>query len=161
LRGGLAVAQKAKCAEIVEVALTTAFGYRPNVVGIPEAAPRGDGLHTVQSKTSGAGGASGSLESAVSGKGVDRTDGTDAAVTREDPVAEVAGVGAQTPLMNAVVAAKGAAPFGDDLKIAPPAEGQIVGADWQILAYGATAGEGTRDEHGLSSIGLRGSVRDC
>jgi hypothetical protein len=161
LRGGFAVAQKAKGAEIVEVALTTALSHWPNMVGIPEAAPRGDGLHAIKPQACGTSSATGSLKCVIGGEGVNRADSTDATITRKDLIAEVAGIGAQTPLMNAVVAAESAAPLGHDLKIAPPAEGQIIGADWQILAYGAAAGEGTRDEHGLSSIGRGDGVRNC
>ena len=35
LRGGFAVTEQAEGAEIVEVALTTAFGYGSDVVGVP------------------------------------------------------------------------------------------------------------------------------
>ncbi len=56
-------------------------------------------------------------------------DGADAAVAGEDLVAEVAGVGAETPLVDAVVAAEGAAAFGEDFEIAPAAEWQTVGAN--------------------------------
>jgi hypothetical protein len=56
-------------------------------------------------------------------------DGADTAVAGEDLVAKVAGVGPETPLLDAVVAAKGAAAFGDDLEIAPATEGKVVGAE--------------------------------
>jgi hypothetical protein len=35
LGGGFAVAEKAEGAEVVEVALTSSFGHRANVVGVP------------------------------------------------------------------------------------------------------------------------------
>ena len=38
LGGGFAMAEEAEGAEVVEVALATAFGYGANVVGIPQAA---------------------------------------------------------------------------------------------------------------------------
>jgi hypothetical protein len=75
-----------------------------------------------------AGWASGSLEGVPGGDGVDVADGADAAVASEDLVAEVAGIGAETPLVDAVVAAEGAASFGEDFEFAPAAEGQAVGA---------------------------------
>ena len=75
-----------------------------------------------------AGRPSGPLEGVPGGDGVDMADGADALVAGEDLVAEVAGVGAETPLMDAVVAAEGAAAFGEDLQFAPAAEGQAVGA---------------------------------
>jgi hypothetical protein len=122
------VAEEAEGAEVVEVALAAAFGYGADVVGVPEAAACGDGLHAVEIEAGGAGRAAGSFESVVGGDGVDVTDGADAVVASEDLVAEVAGIGAETPLVDAVVGAEGAAAFGEDFKIAPAAEGQVVGA---------------------------------
>jgi hypothetical protein len=76
----------------------------------------------------GVGGAAGSFECVVGGDGVDVADGADAVVAGEDLVAEVAGVCAETPLVDAVVAAEGAAAFGEDFEVAPAAEREIVGA---------------------------------
>jgi hypothetical protein len=76
----------------------------------------------------GAGVAAGSFEGVVGGDCVYRADGADAVVAGEDLVAEVARVGAETPLVDAVVAAEGAAAFGEDFKVAPAAEGKVVGA---------------------------------
>jgi hypothetical protein len=76
----------------------------------------------------GACGSAGSLEGVVGGDGVDTADGADAAVAGEDLVAEIARVGAETPLVDAVVAAEGTAAFSEDFEIAPAAEGKIVGA---------------------------------
>ena len=59
-----------------------------------------------------AGRPSGPLEGVPGRDGVDVADGADALVAGEDLVAEVAGVGAETPLMDAVFAAEGAAAFG-------------------------------------------------
>jgi len=52
------MAEEAKGAEVVEIALTAAFGYGTDVVGVPEAAAGGDRLHAVEPEASGAGGAS-------------------------------------------------------------------------------------------------------
>jgi hypothetical protein len=75
-----------------------------------------------------AGWTAGSFEGVVGSDGIDVADGTDATVAGKDLVAEVAGVGAETPLVDAVIAAEGAATFGEDFEIAPAAEGQVVGA---------------------------------
>jgi len=37
LGGGFAVAEKAEGAEVVEIALATAFGYGSDMVGVPQA----------------------------------------------------------------------------------------------------------------------------
>jgi hypothetical protein len=92
--------------------LASALGYGADVVGVPEAAAGGDGLHAIEMEPGGSGGTSGSLESVEGCDGVDLADGADAAVAGEDLVAEVAGVGAETPLVDAVVGAEGAAAFG-------------------------------------------------
>ena len=128
LGGGFAVAEEAEGAEVVEIALATAFGYGTDVVGVPERAAGGDGLHAVEMQAGGAGGAAGSFERVVGGDGVDVADGADAVVAGEDLVAEVAGVGAETPLVDAVVAAEGAAALGEDLEFAPSTEGEFIRA---------------------------------
>jgi len=131
------------------------------VVGVPEAAAGGDGFHAVKAEASGSGGTSGSLEGVVGGDCVDGADGTDAAVAGEDLVAEVSGVGAETPLVDAVVAAKSAATLGEDLELAPAAERQVVGADRKSAARGAASGESTRDDHAGSRIRDAAGRRDC
>jgi hypothetical protein len=148
LGGGFAVTEEAEGAQVVEVALAAAFGHGTDVVGIPQAAASDDGLHAVEMKACGAGGSAGSLEGVVGGDGVYRADGADAVVADEDLVAEVAGVGAETPLVDAVVGAEGAAAFGEDFELAPAAEGEAVGATGESVSGGAASGEGTRWEHG-------------
>jgi hypothetical protein len=128
LSGGFAVAEETEGAEVVEIALASAFGYGPDVVSVPEAAAGGDGFHAVEMQAGFTGWASCSLECVVGGDGVDVADGADAAVAGEDLVAEVAGVGAKTPLVDAIVGAEGAAAFGENFEVAPTAEGQAVGA---------------------------------
>jgi hypothetical protein len=88
------VAEETEGAEVVEVALTSAFGYGADVVGVPQAAAGCDGLHAIEAEAGGSGWASDSLEGVVGGDGVDLADGADSVVAGEDLVAEVAGVGA-------------------------------------------------------------------
>src|ERR1700733_6751287 len=103
----------------------------------------------------GSGWASGSLECVVGGDCIDLACGADSAVTCEDLVAEVAGVGAETPLVDAVVGAEGAAAFGEDFEIAPSAEGQVVWAERQGCASGVASGKGSGRMHGPGSLGWR------
>ena len=140
LGGGFAVAEEAEGAEVVEVALAAAFGDWTDVVSVPEAATGCDGLHAVEAEAGGAGWASGSLERVVGGDGVDVADGADAAITGEDLVAEIAGVGAETPLVDAVIGAEGAAALGEDFELAPAAEGKAVFSFRECVAFGAAAG---------------------
>jgi hypothetical protein len=106
------MAEDAEGAEVVEVALASAFGYGADVVGVPEAEAGCDGLHAVEVEAGDAGGASGTLESVVGGDAVDLADGADASITGEDLVAEITGIGTETPLVDAVVGAESAAAFG-------------------------------------------------
>ena len=133
LRRRFAMAEQAERANVVDVALAASFGNGKDVIGVPQAAAAGDGLHAVESESGSASRAASSPECGVCGNGVDVTGGAATAVTGEDLVAKIAGVGAQTPLMDAVVAAEGAAAFGDDLKIAPTAERQTIRAGGEFV----------------------------
>jgi len=153
------MAEKAEGTEVVEVALAATLGDGANVVGVPQAAAGGDGLHAVKTQASDAGGASGALQGVVRGDGVDPADGADAVVAGEDLVAEISGVGAETPLVDAVVAAEGAAAFGEDLEVAPAAERQTVGAGGESVWGNAATGQRAGNEHS-SSIGCGAAGRD-
>jgi hypothetical protein len=131
--------EKAEGTEVVEVALAAALGHGPDVVGVPEAAAGGDGSHSVEAESGGTGGAAGAFESGVDGDGIGAADNADAAVASEDLVAKVAGIGAEPPLVDTVVAAEGAPAPGEDLKLAPAAERQAVGAFGQRSASGVAA----------------------
>jgi hypothetical protein len=153
LRGGVAVAEETEGAEIVEVALAPAFDDGADVIGIPEGAASGDGFHAVEMQAGCAGGASGSLESVVGGDGVDVTDSADAAVAGEDLVAEVARVGAEAPLVDAVITAEGAATFGEDFEVAPATEGEVVGAERERGSSRVASRECAWDDHAGLRIG--------
>jgi hypothetical protein len=150
LGGGFAVAEEAEGAEVVEVALTAAFGYGTDVIGVPEAAAGGDGFHSVEMQSGGAGGTAGAFECVPGGDGVDAADGADAAIAGEDLVAEIAGISAETPLVDAVVAAEGAAASGDDFEFAPAAEGKAIRAARQGCAGGVASGKSAGWEHAFS-----------
>ncbi len=149
--GDFAVAEEAERAEVIEVALAAAFGYGEDVVGVPQAAAAGDGFHAVEAQACGACCSSRALQGIVGGDGIDAAEGTASAVAGEDVVAQVAGVGAHAPLMDAVVGAKGSAAFRDDLEIAPAAERKAVGTFGESVAAGAAAGEGAGEEHTSSA----------
>ena len=90
------------------------------------------------------------FESVVGGDCVDVTGGADAAIASEDLVAEIAGIGAETPLVDAVVRAERAAAFSEDFEFAPATEREVVGVAREDLARGAAAGEGAGGEHAFS-----------
>ena len=152
--GGFAVARQAEGAEVIEVALAAAFGYGEDVVGVPEGAAAGDGFEAVEGEAGGAGGASAALEGGVDGDGVGVAGGAAAVVAGEDLVAEIAGVGAEAVLVDAVVGAEGTAAFGEDFELAPAAEGQVVGAAGEERGSEAAAGEGA-GEHVVRVLRVR------
>jgi hypothetical protein len=145
--GSLAVTEEAEGADVVEIALTAAFCYREYVVGIPEAAAAGDGFEAIETESCGAGGTPGTFECGIGGDGVDVADGTVAAVASKDLVAKVAGVGAEAPLVDAVVGTEGTAAFSEDFKVAPTAQWEAVGAFWQGETGSVAAGERTGNKH--------------
>jgi hypothetical protein len=147
LGGGLAVTREAERAEVVEVALSSSFRYGTDVIGIPEGAAGSDGLHSVKGKPGGAGVASSPLERVVDGDGVGLAGGADATVAGKDLVAKVTEVGAETPLVDAIVRAEGATPFGEDLKLAPAAKGEAVEAARERVRLGAASGESAGGMH--------------
>src|SRR5260370_1566 len=143
------MAEEAEGAQVVEVALAAALGNGEDVVGVPQAAAAGDGLHAVEAETGGSRCSSGAFQDVVSGYGVDAAGGAASAIAYEDLIAEVAGVGAHSPLVDAVVGAEGAAAFCDDLEIAPAAEREAVGSGRESVAGGAATGKCARNKHAL------------
>lgn len=50
LVSGFAVTEETERANVVEVALASTFGYRTDVVGVPEALAGGDGFHAIETE---------------------------------------------------------------------------------------------------------------
>jgi hypothetical protein len=149
LGGGFAMAGKAEGAEVVEVTLASAFGDGKDVVGVPEGAAAGDGPHAVEAEAGGAIAAASAFECGKDGDGVGLAQGADAAIAGEDLVTEVAGVGAEAMLMDAVFGAEGTAAGGEDFEVAPAAEGKMVGSAGEGVFLDAAAGEGASGKHGF------------
>jgi len=143
------VTQKAQGAKVVEIALSPAFSYGNNVIGVPEASPGRDGLQSIKAQTGSLRLPARSLQRVVSGNGVDIAKGAAAVVAREDLLAQIAGVGTQPPLVYAEVAAEGAATPGENLELAPAAERKPIRTSEHILHIGAAARKCTGYRHVL------------
>lgn len=117
------------------------------MVGVPEGAACTDGLQPVQREAGETIGATRALERGVDGDRVGVTQGADASVASENLIAEVARVGAETPLVNAVVGTEGTAAFGEDFEVAPAAEWEIVGAARKGVVDSTASTESTGGEH--------------
>jgi hypothetical protein len=122
-----AVAQQAKGAEVLEIALTAAFGYGKDMVGIPE---RPAGVHGAQAphlQSLGPSPAACALQGLVSLDCVGKTESADAAVAREDLIAQVAWIGTETPLVHAERRTECATTTVQDFQLAPSAERALAG----------------------------------
>ena len=123
------MARQAKGAEVVEVALATAFGDGQDVVGVPKRAPGADGTQPPQREELRSRFAARALQLAERAQGICRAQGAEAFVAGEDLLAEVARVGAEPPLVHAEVGAEGAAAASQDLELAPTAQRASTGAE--------------------------------
>jgi hypothetical protein len=131
------MAPQAQRAHIAEIARAAAFDYRHDMVGVPKMAAAAPVLLKLP--------ACRVIELAfvfAQGFGVEAALRAHAAIAREHLAAKISGVGAQPPLVDAGVAAKGVAAAGN-FSAAPPA-----GA---ALPLHPTAGHGTCGAHTRSS----------
>jgi hypothetical protein len=144
---GLTVAEETEGADVVEVALTSAFGHREDVVGVPQAAAGRDGFHSVEAEPCGSCGSARAFEGGVDGDGVAAADGTDTTVAGENLVAEISGICTESPLMDTVVATEGAPSLSENFELAPAAERQTVGAFGKRSASGVPALKCSRRMH--------------
>lgn len=132
--GVVAVTPEAKGPEIRQIALPPSFGHRHDVVGIPEAAaPR---VHFELPAQSSSFPGRDELKPAEELQRIQAANRADSPVALEHLGAQISGIGPQPPLMNARVAAKGPAAFGD-LGPAPSADAPAVGTAFLRFAYPA------------------------
>jgi hypothetical protein len=115
--------------------LAAAFRNRHNMIGIPERfasaqTPSGDGFSP--------GSASEALDVVVLGETIGSANRAHAAVPFENPVAQMAGVATQTPLLNAPIRAERQAAR-RNLQAAPAAQAAAVRSLRESVAAGASA----------------------
>lgn len=114
--------QQAESTDVVQIALTTAFAHREDMVSVPKTPPAGHRLHAVEAKSCSPRWSAGAFESGIHGPGIDLADGTTSSIAGKNLIAKVTWIGAKTPLMDAIIAAEGATAFRKDLKFAPAAQ---------------------------------------
>lgn len=117
---------KAEGANVGEVALAAAFDDGDDVVGVPERFARA-GAETPVREERRSRSAAREAKCAGGGDGVGTAVGADAAVAFEYLLAQVGGLGAQLPLVNAELGAEGEAAFGN-FERAPAAEAPAIWA---------------------------------
>ena len=137
LAGDFAMAAQAEGTDVLEFAFAAAFDYREDVVGVPQRLAQA-GFQSPVMQEGCAVGATGAFELAERSEGIDAAVGADAAVAFEDVFAEVCGLGAELPFVDAVGGAKGVA-AGGDFEGTPAAEAASVGAARVVLAIDPAA----------------------
>lgn len=145
LSRGSTVTAEAEGADILEIALATAFNHGNDVIGVPEAAAAAcaDSPVLQQLLTTGTAGAAKLL------KGSDGIDGADRAATvvaQEDLLAQIRRLGAQLPLVDAVRRAEGEA-AARHLKGTPAAEAATIGATGDRSAIDPSAAHRAHRTH--------------
>ncbi len=148
------VAEQAERAQVIEVALAATLRDCADVVSIPQAAAARNRLHPIQPQTGNPGRTASALQGVIGSDRIDLANRADTAITRKHLVAKIPGVGAQTPLMHAVLATEGPATLRQNLKIAPPAKRQPVRPLRKRSSRRTTAGKGARYRHRLHRLEL-------
>ena len=139
------MAAETKGAKVVEVTLSASFDHGQDVIGVPEAFACTATQSPVAQQLV-ASGASGAAELARGGKGVDAASGAYAAITQEDLIAQICGLGAQLPFVNTEVGAEGKAARWH-LERAPAAEAAPVRSARDRFAVDPTALHDAREAH--------------
>ena len=143
--GDAAMAAQTERAEVVEVALPAAFRDGNDVVGFPEGHARAaTGLPLFEKPLAAL--AAGVAQGTPGSDGVDATLGTTAAVAQENLLAQIGGLGAQPPLVDAIRGAEGEA-AARDFERTPAAETAAIGSARNRFAVDPSAGHGARKAH--------------
>src|SRR5579875_1583591 len=112
------MAGQAQGAEVLQVALAAALGYGQNMVGVPEAATDIDGTKAPHGQAFPADSAAAASQLAVGVNGVGAALRTHAGVTQKHLLTQVAWIGPQPPLVDAILRAEGAPSPVEDLQLA-------------------------------------------
>lgn len=140
MRSRIAMAAQAERANILEIALASAFNDRNDVIGIPEALARPATQAPVR-KQRRAICAARIAESACFGNRVYCAGGTNTAIAMKHLLSKICGLSAQFPLVHTELRAEGV-PSARNLKRAPATQAAAVGATWNCLAINPAAAHG-------------------
>jgi hypothetical protein len=151
----LAMAKQTQRPEIVEIALSPTLGDRTDVVSIPQGASGCDGLQSIEVQSGDAGRASCTFQGIPGSNRIDIADRTSPSITGEHLVAEIARICPKPPLVDAVVATEGPAPFGHNLKIAPATERKSVRPNGERVGGSPATGKSARRKHAPRRIRFR------
>jgi hypothetical protein len=133
--------------DIVQIALTTTFAHGEDMVSVPETPAASDGLHAIEAKSRNLCSSADAFECSIHSHGIDLAGRTTSPVASKDLVAQIARISPKTPLVDAVVAAKGAPALCENFELAPTAKRQAVWAFGEGLSRSAPTWQSTGNEH--------------
>lgn len=136
---------QAKRADVLEVALTSAFDHRNDVIGIPQGFARA-GAQTPVHQERCTMWSAGIAKLSSRDDGIGSTYSADATIAFKDSFTEISGLGAQFPLMHAELGTERVAAAWD-FEGAPAAEAAAIGTARHGLAVDPTAFHGPGSTH--------------
>lgn len=142
---------EAERSEVLQIAFTAAFGYRQDVVRVPEAAPiefseSPEGEHLFSSFTARL------LKSEKGAARIQTADGADGFIPLQNELAKIAWIGAHAPFMDTPVRAEGEAARGN-FKRAPSAECASILTLRKQVRCDRSAGHASLGAHQYPTIG--------
>jgi hypothetical protein len=144
------MAEQAQGTQVLQVALSPAFHYRKNVIGVPERLARKPCESPLGEKPLPVGPAR-APQLPIGGAGVDAADRAKSAVPQQNLLAKVPGVGAEAPFVDTPIRTEGKAPRWD-FQTAPAAERAAIRPFRQSGAIGEAAGHGPGGAQGRHNI---------
>jgi hypothetical protein len=139
------VAEQAQGADVLQIAFAAALYHRHDVIRIPKRSsanplqpPTREQLLPLRPARP--------LQVEISGAAIDPANRADALITGKYLIAQIAGVRAKTPFMNAPIRAE-REPARRDLEVAPAAQSAAILASFQSGSIGKSARHGSGSAH--------------
>jgi hypothetical protein len=144
------VADKAQCAQILKIALSSTFHYRQDMISVPKCLSR-EPLEPPFNEKPQPMGSARTAQFPVGSASVDSADRTDASVPLQNLLTKVARVGAEAPFVYAPIRAESETPR-RNFEITPAAERPAVRPFRQGGAIGEAARDGPRGAQMIHNI---------
>jgi hypothetical protein len=120
--GSLTMAQQTKRPQIVQIALASTLGHRPNMVGIPQRSPGGHAAQPPHLQRLTPGRPPAAPQGPISLHRVHAAQRTNPCIPQKHLVSQIPRVRPQPPLMHAEIRAERPSPLRQNLQLAPPAQ---------------------------------------
>jgi len=120
-RRNLAMTRQAQRPQIIQIALPATLRHRLDMIRVPQRPPRRNRLHPIQRKPRHPGRPASPLQRVVDRHSIRLAKIANTAIPRKHLIPQVARIGPEPPLVDAIVGAKRAPPLSQNLQLAPPA----------------------------------------